>query len=82
MTRLQANHKNKLLLRDKKLLFFFSGQCRFFKRVQAFKYDRLLFSIGKIAQRVAERNIFYDTDDVVFIIGVFAVFDPRTDKIA
>ena len=82
MTRLQANHKNKLLLRDKKLLFFFSGQCRFFKRVQAFKYDRLLFSIGKIAERVAERNIFYDTDDVVFIIGVFAVFDPRTDKIA
>ncbi len=82
MTRLQANHKNKLLLRDKKLLFFFSGQCRFFKRVQAFKYNRLLFSIGKIAQRVAERNIFYDTDDVVFIIGVFAVFDPRTDKIA
>ena len=82
MTRLQANHKNKLLLRDKKLLFFFSGQCRFFKRVQAFKYDRLLFSIGKIAQRVAERNIFYDTDDVVFIIGVFAVFNPRTDKIA
>lgn len=82
MTRLQANHKNKLLLRDKKLLFFFSGQCRFFKRVQAFKYNRLLFSIGKIAQRVAERNTFYDTDDVVFIIGVFAVFDPRTDKIA
>ena len=82
MTRLQANHKNKLLLRDKKLLFFFSGQCWFFKRVQAFKYNRLLFSIGKIAQRVAERNIFYDTDDVVFIIGVFAVFDPRTDKIA
>ena len=82
MTRLQANHKNKLLLRDKKLLFFFSGQCRFFKRVQAFKYNRLLFSIGKIAQRVAERNIFYDTDDVVFIIGVFAVFDPRTDKLA
>ena len=82
MTRLQANHKNKLLLRDKKLLFFFSGQCRFFKRVQAFRYVRLLFSIGKIAQRIAERNIFYDTDDVVFIIGVFAVFDPRTDKIA
>ena len=79
---LQANHKNKLLLRDKKLLFFFSGRYRFLKKVQAFRYGRLLFFIGKIAQRVAERNIFYDTDDVVFIIGVFAVFDPRTDKIA
>ena len=33
-------------------------------------------------QRIAERNIFYDADDVVFIVGIFAVFNPCADKIA
>ena len=54
-------------------LFRFLNRCKvsFFLR---------LFS--KILERVAERNVFYDFNQLFFVVGIFAVFDPAADYIA